>query len=169
MRRKLLNCIGDNKATNPCPCGYLGDPDNNCRCSQDQIDRYRRKISGPLLDRIDMHINVPKPSLRLFRQPTPTDSETQAVARRVSLSRKQQSTRQKCINSHLSNKQTQNLERDNDAEKLLETAMDRSLLSARGHDRVLRLARTIADLADCRVIEEQHIAEAIQFRCLDRR
>ncbi len=156
-------------AMNPCPCGYAGDPDQDCHCSGDLVDRYRQKISGPLLDRIDMHVTVARPSVKVFRQPVSGKSETQVVARQVQRARAKQDSRQRCLNESLSHKQTLSLGITKTAEHLLERAMEKQVLSARGHDRVLRLSRTIADLADREIIEEPHIAEAIQLRCLDRR
>ncbi|MEM7280150.1 MAG: YifB family Mg chelatase-like AAA ATPase [Pseudomonadota bacterium] len=156
-------------AMNPCPCGYAGDPAQDCHCSQDQVDRYTHKISGPLLDRIDIHLNVPKPPVHLFRQEIAKESQTQVVAKRVVAARDKQHKRQQCLNAHLCHEHTVALDMSEKAERLLEKAMEKLLLSPRGHDRVLRLARTIADLTDDDAITETHLAEAIQLRCLDRR
>ena len=128
-------------AMNPCPCGYAGDPAQDCHCSQDQVDRYRQRISGPLLDRIDMHVNVPKPPVHLFRKEISKDSETELVAKRVVAAREKQYKRQLCLNAHLSHESTIAMDMSNKAETLLEKAMEKLLLSPRGHDRVLRLAR----------------------------
>ena len=154
-------------AMNPCPCGYAGDDANDCFCSSDQIDRYTQKISGPLLDRIDIHLTVPRPPSKSFRQAS--EPETKNVAQRVRRAQSRQHRRQGCLNAHLGNQETLALEITPAAEELLEQAMEKHLLSARGHGRVLRLAQTIADMSASKIIEENHLAEAIQLRCLDRR
>jgi len=154
---------------NPCPCGYLGDPDGRCHCSQEQVARYRGKISGPLLDRIDMHIEVPRlqPS-RLHDQPTGETSTS--VQARVKSARQLQLARSGCTNQALSNRQIEQycVLSHSDSE-LLEQAIDKLGLSARAWHRILKLARTIADLDDSEAIQTPHLQEAIGYRRLDRR
>jgi len=155
-------------AMNPCPCGYHGDPEGRCRCSRDQVLRYRSKISGPLLDRIDMHIEVPKlqPS-RLHEQPQGESSEI--IQLRVEHARQRQLDRAGCPNQLLSNQQLERYcslaKRDS---HLLEQAIERLGLSARAWHRILKLARTIADIDDSQDIQTQHLQEAIGYRRLDR-
>lgn len=155
-------------AMNPCPCGYHGDPTRSCCCTPDQIDRYKNRISGPLLDRIDMHINVPRPSPKLLRQGVENKKQSQDAARQVVGARQIQIKRQGCLNAHLNHRQTQQLPVSDKGERLLLKAMEELFLSARGHDRVIRLARTIADMCESQTIDDSHIAEALQLRCLDR-
>jgi len=154
-------------AMNPCPCGYLGDPSGRCHCNIDQIERYRRKISGPLLDRIDMHVEVPRvPYSELHGPP----GEASAVVRaRVSRARARQQTRARALNSRLTNRQIEQgcclAEADR---QLLQQAMERLQLSARAYHRILKVARTIADLAGSEHIGSAHLAESIGYRQLDR-
>ena len=152
---------------NPCPCGYLGARFERCQCSSEQIQRYQNKISGPLLDRIDMHIEVSsEPSTHNKNQP----SESSAIIReRVINARKRQMQFNGCSNAHLTPKDILKVCRlTTDAEQLLTQAMNKSFLSARAHHRLLKMARTIADLAESRLITAQHISEALILRCLDR-
>ncbi|HSD54543.1 MAG TPA: ATP-binding protein, partial [Burkholderiales bacterium] len=155
-------------AMNPCPCGYLGHLNGKCRCTPDQVARYRGKLSGPLLDRIDIHIEVPAvPEAELTGE---TAGETSAAVRsRVSRARSSQLARQGKPNSELVARETEkHCSTDGTAESLLKTAIARLNLSARAYHRVLRLARTIADLADVRTIGAAHVAEAVQYRRVDR-
>ncbi len=154
-------------AMNPCPCGYLGDPSGRCHCSIDQIERYRRKISGPLLDRIDMHIEVPRVAYHQLRGPP---GETSAAVRsRVTGARERQQRRAHALNNRLTNRQIEQSCRLNDADHLLlQRAMERLQLSARAYHRILKVARTIADLGDSEVIASAHLGEAISYRQLDR-
>ena len=157
-------------AMNPCPCGYLGDAGGRCRCSADQVRNYRARISGPLLDRIDMHVEVPRVARATLLHKPETPGETSAhIQSRVQDARQRQLLRSGCANAHLAPGQIQTLchlqEKDM---KLLELAMERLNLSARGAHRILKLARTIADLAGVEIIESVHVAEAIQYRALDR-
>jgi magnesium chelatase family protein len=156
-------------AMNPCPCGYRGDEGAECRCTEEQVLRYRARISGPLLDRIDMQIDVPRvPVSRLGRREGEPPEASAPVAARVRGARERQTARGG-INSRLENA---TLERfcslDGAARGLLERAIERLRLSARGYYRVLRVARTIADLAGCTAVEPDHVAEAIGYRRLDR-
>jgi len=149
---------------NPCPCGYLGDKQRACRCSPDQTARYRRKVSGPLLDRFDLHIEVARSTMR--GQST-EDSAT--VQRRVVCARERQLSRCGFLNAHLSLTDLKATCQISDAdEKLLETAINKLGLSKRAHHRILKVARTIADLADCASIQTQHLTEALGFRQFDR-
>jgi magnesium chelatase family protein len=155
-------------AMNPCPCGYLGHFAGRCRCTPDQVARYRGRISGPLVDRIDMHLEVHAvPQEDLLKQATGAASG--AVRERVAAAHRVQIDRQDKINSALS---THDIDKwcrpDSAAEGLLRQAIARLNLSARAYHRVLKLARTIADLAGCETIATAHVAEAIQYRKLDR-
>jgi magnesium chelatase family protein len=151
-------------AMNPCPCGFLGDRDGRCRCTESQVQRYRARISGPLLDRIDLHVEMPRPDTATFRAAAASDS-TAAVAARVARARAMQSARGVAINARLPVRELQThcaLQRA--AEQLLARAVSKLHLSARAHHRILRVARTIADLGQSESILEQHLAEAIQLR-----
>ena len=157
-------------AMNPCPCGYLGDSQSDCRCSSDRVVHYRNKISGPLLDRIDLHIEVPRPSTEALRKAAPDGADSAIVAARVAAGWQVQMERSGVANSRL---EGENLAEDcaigASCWNLLENAADRFHLSARAHQRVLRVSRTIADLAGETKIAPPHVAEALSLRCLDRR
>ena len=160
-------------ASNPCPCGYHGDPSHECSCSPMQIQRYMSKISGPLLDRIDIHIEVPAVKFKeLSGQPTGESSE--AVRERVNTARRVQSERFKdekniFCNAHMESKEiTKYCPIGEDSKELLRQAITRLGLSARAYDRILKVGRTVADLEGVPDILPQHISEAIQYRSLDR-
>lgn len=160
-------------AMNPCPCGYFGSPDHNCTCTPAAIERYQAKISGPLLDRIDLQIEVPAVT---FTEITgEKDSVTSADVRaRVQAARAFAGERLSAVgatcNGRLSGEQTKQLcIYTEEAKKILSQAFERLGLSARGYDRILRVARTIADLAESELIETEHVLEAIQLRALDRK
>ena len=156
-------------AMNPCPCGYLGHPNGKCHCTPDQVSRYRARISGPLLDRIDIQIEVPAvPQEELMRQRI-TGEKSSVIRARVTESHQRQLERQGKTNSRLSVKEIdQHCTLDTASETLLKQAISRLNLSARAYHRILKVARTIADLAAIEKINNQHIAEAIQYRRLDK-
>lgn len=154
-------------AMNPCRCGYFGDPTRECRCTGAQIQQYLSKISGPLLDRIDLHIEVPAVPFQELRGRDPGVGSTQ-MRERVLAARARQRARG-FVNSDIPPGRLRALcPLDAAGEKTLETAVRRMALSARAHDRILKVARTIADLAGVEEIQARHVAEAVQYRSLDR-
>jgi magnesium chelatase family protein len=157
-------------AMNPCPCGYYGDASGRCRCTPDKILNYRARLSGPLLDRIDMHVEVPPvPRELLLDQASRGGESSEAVRARVEQARERQRQRSGGYNATLSNPRIESSCRlDESGRRLLEQAIDRLGLSARAYHRVLKVARTIADLAAEETIRTTHLAEAVQYRCLDR-
>ncbi len=151
-------------AMNPCPCGYAGDESGRCRCSPDQIERYRARVSGPLLDRIDLHVEVPRQAFG--KLPPGEDSAT--VRARVDAARGRQQ-RRAGLNASLGVAGVRrHCALDVRGEKLLESACERLALSARAHQRILKVARTVADLDGAERIGSAHLAEAVGFRQLDR-
>ena len=160
-------------AMNPCPCGYFGDPTRECHCTPPMIQRYVAKISGPLLDRIDIHIEVPAVKYKELRAPANSE-DSAAVRTRVIAARQRQLTRYAgekktfCNAQMLPKMVRKHCAISPDGEKLLENAITRLGLSARAHDRILKVARTIADLESSPAIEPKHLSEAIQSRTLDR-
>ena len=160
-------------AMNPCPCGYFGDPTRECHCTPPMIQRYVAKISGPLLDRIDIHIEVPAVKYKELRAPASSE-DSAAIRERVVAARHRQLTRYAGEKKTFSNAQMlpkmvrKHCAISADGEKLLENAITRLGLSARAHDRILKVARTIADLESSPNIEPKHLSEAIQYRTLDR-
>ena len=154
-------------AMNPCPCGYAGDPSGRCRCTPDQIHRYRARLSGPLLDRIDLHIEVPRVPLCDLTSAAGTGGEASAtVAERVRVARDRAVSRAGRPNARLGTRQLESDCALGTAEHaLLAQAVERLGLSARAYYRVLRVARTIADLDGCPArVGREHLAEALQFR-----
>lgn len=159
-------------AMNPCPCGYLGDTKHECRCTPTQIQRYRSKISGPLLDRIDLHIEAPALSLAELRSEKSGESSA-AMRQRVDAARERQHGRftgtRITSNARMTHAQIRkHCAIDSTLGDLLQQAMEQLSLSARAYDRILKVARTIADLAGAEKIESPHLLEAIQYRSLDR-
>jgi len=156
-------------AMNPCPCGYLGDEGGNCGCSAVRVARYRGKISGPLLDRIDLQIEVGRPPKELLRAGAEVGESSSVVAGRVVKARSVQASRNGAVNARLEGKMIEShCSLTDDSLSLLETAMDKFNMSARAYQRVLRVARTIADLASEEDIAAPHVAEALSLRQLDR-
>jgi magnesium chelatase family protein len=162
-------------AMNPCPCGFFNDRSHECHCTQPMIQRYMQKISGPLMDRIDIHIDVPAVNYKEMRsasEPEPSSRIRDRVikARALQQERFSSVTRTKVYSN--AQMTAQNIrafcELSADCERLLERAMTQQGLTARAHDRILKVARTIADLEGAKAIEPKHIAEAIQYRSLDR-
>ncbi|MCP4200721.1 MAG: YifB family Mg chelatase-like AAA ATPase [bacterium] len=160
-------------AMNPCPCGHHGDRRNECYCSPLQVENYRRRVSGPLLDRIDLHVEVPAVELKDLRSPGGETSET--VAARVLEARSRQQRRLEGslavpCNANMGNANLRaHCQLDSSAQTLLDSAFERLGLSARALTRILKVARTIADLSGGDQIGPAHVAEAIQYRSLDRR
>ena len=151
-------------AMNPCPCGYLGDPRGRCRCSPDQVARYRGKLSGPLLDRIDVMLEVPTLTAGELHAAQPGEASS-VVRERVRAARSIAMERQGTPNARLAGEALRTHAQVDDAgRQMLARAIDRLGLSARGHDRVLRVARTLADMAGAAVIGRAHVAEAVQYR-----
>jgi magnesium chelatase family protein len=157
-------------AMNPCPCGWLGDASGRCRCTSEQVRSYRARVSGPLLDRIDLHVEVPAVPQAELLAPHRSEGEPSAAVRaRVEAARARQLQRAGLPNFRLSAKQIESVCALDDANRrLLEAAMQKLGLSARAAHRILKVARTIADLEDSAAIGGQHLAEAIQYRVLDR-
>jgi len=156
-------------AMNPCPCGYLGDRFADCRCSGDRVAAYRRKISGPLLDRIDLHVEVLRPSTELLRSSESGGEPSRIVRERVEKTWALQIRRSGINNARLSGADLDAVcDVTDECWKLLEGAAERFNLSPRAHQRVLRVARTIADLGGDQSIAPPHVAEALSLRCLDR-
>ncbi len=157
-------------AMNPCPCGYLGDPSSRCRCTAEQVARYRARISGPLLDRIDLHVEVPRVPVSQLSAPDAGAIETSGQVRaRVEEARKRQLDRAGKPNQALSPNELESTSPlDEPARRLMSQALQRLGLSARAYHRVLKVALTIADLAGSDRIETRHLSEAIGYRRLDR-
>jgi len=157
-------------AMNPCPCGYAGDPGGRCRCTAEQVARYRNRLSGPLIDRIDIHIELNAVPVAHLLADAPQPAETSAaVAARVVAARDSQMNRQGKLNSRLTPTEVARICRlGRDSRALLGTAIARLGLSARAYHRVLKLARTCADLAGEPQIRKTDVSEAVTLRALDR-
>lgn len=158
---------------NPCPCGYFNDPTHNCCCSTGQIQRYMNKISGPLLDRIDIQCEITPVPFKDISKSEPGEPSA-AIRERVIKARDIQTARFKEYRGiHCNAQMTERMihqfaEPDEQSIALLRTAMEKFSLSARAYNRILKVARTIADLAGAENVQSQHIAEAIGYRNLDR-
>jgi magnesium chelatase family protein len=160
-------------AMNPCPCGYLGHPTRECTCSDAMRKRYRDKISGPLLDRIDIHIEVQAIDYEQLSGKQKEESSAE-IRKRVNKARTIQNERFKGTNINCNANMTPRATREycvltQEADDMLKSSFESMGLSARAYDKILRIARTIADLEGSEQIEFMHIAEAIQYRSLDRK
>jgi len=170
--RLVQGGVGQGTLPHGCPCGYFSDPKHECRCGLYQIQRYRSKISGPLLDRIDIHVEVPAVPYkdlmgRIKAEPSADIKQRVAGARAVQSGRLKR-TRIHC-NAQMGSRHIRTYCAIDQAScSLLETAVDKLGLSARAYNRILKIARTIADLAASDPITAEHISEAIQYRSLDR-
>src|SRR5438874_1298859 len=160
-------------AMNPCPCGYLGDARHACKCTPMIIERYMGRISGPLLDRIDLHIEVPAVP---FQELSANADGTSSATMRAQVNKARAAQRQRfgpdshTLNSRMTTRQLRrHCALDPEGKTLLQTAMDELGLSARAHDRILRVARTIADLEGAADLQARHVVEAISYRSLDRK
>lgn len=156
-------------AMNPCPCGYYGDKERPCRCTPDRIRRYREKISGPLLDRIDLQLYVNRlPTAELSRQPVVGES-SQQICKRVIAARNRQLQRHGKINALLTTKELEQFcQLDSHSQALLEKSIEQLKLSPRAYHRILRVARTIADLENRDAVKQQDLMETLNYRMLDR-
>ena len=155
-------------AMNPCRCGWYGHPSGRCRCSAQQVEQYMRRVSGPLLDRIDMHIEVPSVEFEAMRRKEQPESSA-AVRQRVNAAREVQKRRFEgtavTCNAYMTPAMIgRYCQLDAAGEKVMQGAFERLGLTGRSHDRILRMARTIADLDGAESIQVQHLAEAIQYR-----
>ena len=152
-------------AMNPCPCGYLGDASGRCHCSSEQVSRYRARISGPLLDRIDLHLNVRRVHPEEMLHAAPGTSSSAEVRDRVIAARQRQMARAgKCNAALTAAEMERDCPLDEPGRGLLLRAAERLNLSARALHRLRRVARSIADLADCEHIRAEHLAEALSYR-----
>src|SRR6185437_3281251 len=154
-------------AMNPCKCGFFGDSTRECRCTPAQIQQYLGKISGPLLDRIDIHVEVPAVPYQELRGSSSAESSAE-IRERVMRARAIQD-RRGWNNARMPSRMIRKLcVLDDSGERTLEMAVRRMGLSARAHDRILKVARTIADLSGTETVAAKHVAEAVQYRSLDR-
>jgi len=174
LRVFCLSIGFDNYATNPCPCGYHNHPEKDCVCGPGVVKRYLSRISGPLLDRIDLHVEVTPVSFDELANQRPPSENSKDIVNRVVRAREIQAERFKELNGIYSNAQMPSrMVREvcaiNQAgQTLIKKAMEKLQLSARAYDRILKVARTCADLAGSPEIKIEHLAEAIHFRTLDR-
>ena len=160
-------------AMNPCPCGYFGDPKHRCTCSETKIRRYLNRVSGPLLDRFDIHVELPRVKFEELRSDESSESSAE-IKKRVNAAREIQRERFKgsdtLSNSAINAAQLQEFcVIDSSAENVLKNAFEKLGMTARAYDRVLKVARTVADLEQCEVIQSRHVLEAVQYRSLDRK
>ena len=160
-------------AMNPCPCGYFGDLKRECRCGPLQVQRYRQRISGPLLDRIDLHIEVPAVEYRDISS-TRAEEGSAAIRDRVGGARERQQARFRSdkkinCNARMGPRQIkQHCKLSDESQELIRVAMTELNLSARAYDRILKVSRTVADLQSSDDISTEHVSEAIQYRTFDR-
>jgi magnesium chelatase family protein len=160
-------------AMNPCPCGYFGDLKRECRCGPLQVQRYRQRISGPLLDRIDLHIEVPAVEYRDISS-TRAEEGSAAIRDRVGCARERQQARFRSdkkinCNARMGPRQIkQHCKLSDESQELIRVAMTELNLSARAYDRILKVSRTVADLQSSDDITTEHVSEAIQYRTFDR-
>ncbi len=159
-------------AMNPCPCGYHGSRQRACRCSPDQVQRYRLRLSGPLLDRIDLHIPMQTINSEDL-QKAPLGDNSEVIRQRVLKAQQRQLARQNKVNAKLNNQELEEvlnsgLPASQESLQSLAKAMNQLKLSARAYHRILKLALSIADLAEAELIEPRHINEALSYRGLDR-
>ena len=160
-------------AMNPCPCGYFGDLKRECRCGPVQVQRYRQRISGPLLDRIDLHIEVPAVEYRDVASERAEETSA-AIRERIMRARERQQERFRNdgkvnCNARMATRQLkQHCKLSQDSQELIRVAMSELNLSARAYDRILKVSRTIADLDGKTDIAPEHVSEAIQYRTFDR-
>ncbi|WP_233189476.1 ATP-binding protein [Geothermobacter hydrogeniphilus] len=169
--QSTLNCW--KRGTHPCPCGFLGDPQHPCSCTPLMTQRYRSRLSGPLLDRIDLHIEAPRVAHKDLAATCSAESSA-AIRARVEAARQIQRKRLEPFGLHTNSQmQARHLKQfcrlDAEGEKLLEMVVDRLGMSARSYSRILKVARTIADLTGEENIRQPHLAEAVQYRGLDRK
>ena len=160
-------------AMNPCPCGYYGDPTRKCTCSEQKIKRYLNRISGPLLDRFDIHVEVPAVKFEELRDTSSAECSAD-IKKRANRAREIQRERFKgsktTCNAKINAEQFEKVcVIDKEAEKTLKDAFESLGLTARAYDRVLKVARTIADLDESEIIRSEHVLEAVQYRSLDRK
>jgi magnesium chelatase family protein len=157
-------------AQNPCPCGYFGDPTHDCKCMPGQVSRYQRRVSGPMLDRIDIHLDVPAVKIdKLTSKETVASENSKTIQKRVQAARNIQTKRFKNTktnsNAEMTNKDIRKFcELSDECLNLLKLAVSKMQLSARSYQRIIKLSRTIADLENVKEIKPQHIAEALQYR-----
>lgn len=160
-------------AMNPCPCGYFGDLKRKCRCKPLQVQRYRQRISGPLVDRIDLHVEVPAVEYRDISS-TRTEEDSAAIRERVGRGRERQRVRVEAdrkinCNARMGPRQIrQHCKLGAESHELIRVAMTQLNLSVRAYDRILKVSRTIADLEASNEITSEHVSEAIQYRTFDR-
>jgi len=156
-------------AMNPCPCGYLGDSQGKCKCTSERVQRYRNRLSGPLLDRLDLHVEVPRIPSDALRTSSQAIEASSTVRSRVYAARALQEDRQRATNARLNNREIERFcKPTSNALSVLERASVALGLSARAYHRILKVGQTIADLASSELIEAVHITEAIALRRLDR-
>ncbi len=161
-------------AMNPCPCGYFGHPSRKCTCSQTAISNYLNRVSGPMLDRLDLHIEVPPVDFEALNNRTTKEESSASIRERVNIARKIQQKRYAGTNITCNARLNSKMLREyckltDDASGILKVAFEKMNMSARAYDRILKVSRTIADLDGSEIIDARHIMQAVQFRSLDRK